>query len=131
MGLRDRARLVAEILIAYLPLVRDLRANDLAAMVALARAPVPARLPGPSPEAERALAVRLGKMVLRTLSVLPTDRRCLIRSLVLLRLLDQRSIEASLVIGVQDLDGFSAHAWVEHRARPVLPSNGFHRLLEL
>jgi hypothetical protein len=76
---------------------------------------------------------RLGSAVVRTLRLLPTDSRCLMRSLVLTRLLTRRGIESTLVIGVSTGDRFEAHAWVEHEGAVLLPSggSGFRRLAEL
>ena len=128
--LRHRLLLAAEILAAYLPLARLVRANDVEVMVRVARRRDRPTSNLPASDA-RATAVRLGKMVERLLTVLPTDDRCLIRSLVVLRLLGQRGIPARLVIGVRAGSGFGAHAWVEHEGRPVLPAAGFDRLLEL
>lgn len=76
---------------------------------------------------------RLGSAVGRTLRVLPTDSRCLMRSLVLSSLLARRRIESALVIGVSPAPSFAAHAWVEHHGEPLLPSGegGYQRLVEL
>jgi hypothetical protein len=76
--------------------------------------------------------VRLGHAVIRTLTVLPTDSRCLMRSLVLTVLLNRRGIATDLVIGVRTLDDeFGAHAWVELDGRPLLPPGAdFMRLGE-
>ena len=77
-------------------------------------------------------AVRLGHATVRVLRVLPTDGRCLMRSLVLTALLARRGIPSRLVIGVDPGPGFAAHAWVEHRGTPVLdPGSNFHRLMEI
>lgn len=78
-------------------------------------------------------AARLGKVVLRTLALLPTDTRCLVRSLVLTGLLARRGISSKIVIGVAPGAKFRAHAWVEHAGYPVLPSGAgeYERLLEL
>ena len=123
-----KARLVAEIVAAYIPLLRLVRRNDLRAMVTTARAVDRAfTLPGDP----HGVAVRLGGVVRRTLKVLPTDGRCLIQSLVLVRLLARRSIAVQVVIGVRGGEGFAAHAWVEHDAVPVLPPGSFERLMEL
>lgn len=125
----ERARLAAEVVATYVPLLRLLRRNDLPAMVAAARrARRPVSVP---PGAEHETAVRLGKVVMRVLRFLPTEKRCLIRSLVLVRMLANRSIPTTLVIGVQAGGAFAAHAWVEHDGRPVLPPGGFQRLTEL
>jgi hypothetical protein len=130
VGLIPRAGLVIEIVCAYVPLAPRLRSNDLEEMVRCAR-----NREGPpsglaSGDARR-VAMRLGRIVDRTLRALPTDDRCLIRSLVLLRLLHRRGIAGRLVVGVRDDAGFGAHAWVEHEGRPVLPAAGFGRLVEL
>lgn len=76
---------------------------------------------------------RLGNAVTRTLAVLPTDSRCLMRSLVMITLLSRRGIAAELVIGVRTEDEtFAAHAWVEYAGRPLLPPGAdFLRLAEL
>ncbi|MGH7481739.1 MAG: lasso peptide biosynthesis B2 protein, partial [Longimicrobiales bacterium] len=80
---------------------------------------------------EHQVARRLGKVVGKTLGVLPTDSRCLIRSLVLVRLLTRRSIPSTLVIGVRKNSGFEAHAWVEHDGEPILPPGEYTRLMEM
>jgi hypothetical protein len=76
---------------------------------------------------------RLGNAVGRTLRVLPTDSRCLMRSLVLSSLLARRQIDSSLVIGVRSDPSFAAHAWVEHDGQALLPDGDEHylRLVEL
>jgi len=122
--------LFTEIIAAYVPLLRRVRSNDLAEMVAAARAPSRRRASVP-PIDHHETAVRLGGMVQGTLSVLPTDKRCLIRSLVTLRMLEHRSIEGRLIIGVLSDGSFGAHAWVEHAGEPVLPAGLFHRITEL
>ena len=129
LGARAKLGLIAEILAAYVPAWRLLRTNDLVAMVTAARAvpSAPVELPA---SGERELAFRLGGAVMRTLAMLPTDSRCLIRSLVLSRLLARRGISSTLVIGVRRDPAFLAHAWVERDAEPVLPAGEFERLLE-
>lgn len=79
-----------------------------------------------------ATAIRLSAAVTRTLTLVPTGSRCLMRSLVLLRLLSRRGIDASLVIGVKG-EPFIAHAWVEHRGIALLDPGGSHfaRLLQI
>jgi hypothetical protein len=87
---------------------------------------------GSTAETQRT-AVRLGRAVSRTLTFLPTDGRCLVSSLVLSRLLERRRIDASLVVAVRQEPGFGAHAWVEHRGRPLLQPGdlSYQRLVEL
>lgn len=65
---------------------------------------------------------RLADAVVRTLRLLPTDSRCLMRSLVLLSLLERRGVRATLVIGVKTDPAFEAHAWVERDGRALLPT---------
>ena len=125
-----RVSLCAEILLAYVPLLRELRSNDVQRLVGMARArAVPA--PPMRPEDATIVARRLAWIVQRVLGLLPTDNRCLIRSLVLLRMLEQRGIDATIVIGVQNCKGFQAHAWVEREAVPLLPQGDFAPLLKL
>jgi hypothetical protein len=78
-------------------------------------------------------ARRLGRAVARMLSYLPGDTRCLVRSLVLTRLLARRGMQATLVIGVRAEPEFAAHAWVEHDSQPVLDpgEESYGRLVEL
>lgn len=127
---RERAALLTEILIEYVPSWRILRNRNVVEMVRAAR-DVPAAQPRGPASQEHKLALRLGRAVVRTLGLLPTDSRCLIRSLVLTRILTRRSIPHTLVIGVRNDPEFAAHAWVEHEGRPVLPSGEYTRLTEL
>lgn len=129
---RHGVRLSAEILLLYRQVRRSLaESGDL-----LSQLP---QLDGAhgldaTPEAVRDRAVRLGRAVGSTLPLFPFGRRCLVRSLVLLRLLARDGIEATLVIGVgRDVEAFSAHAWVEHADTALLESGAgrFERLLEL
>jgi hypothetical protein len=74
---------------------------------------------------------RLGQPVRRTLDPLPWDSRCLMRSLVLLRMLARRGVVCQLVIGVRPGEKFEAHAWIEHDGHPLLPTLGYERLTVL
>ena len=127
---RARAALVVEILSEYVPSWRILKNRNVVEMVRAARdvpvthSPVPALL-------EHKTALRLGRAVGRTLGMLPTDSRCLIRSLVLTRILARRSISNTLVIGVRNDPEFIAHAWIEHDGWPILPAGEYTRLTEL
>jgi hypothetical protein len=71
---------------------------------------------------------RLRQPVRRTLDPLPWDSRCLMRSLVLLRMLARRGVVCQLVIGVRPGEKFEAHAWIEHGGHPLLPTLGYERL---
>lgn len=86
-----------------------------------------------SPADPEILGQRLGHAVARTLRLLPTDSRCLMRSLVLTTLLARRNIESRVVLGVRPGPPFMAHAWVEHEQVPLLdPAEAeFERLHEL
>lgn len=126
-----RGRLAAEIFAAYLRAWRELRRAPIDTVVERLRADRPGRRaegPGALEEARR-----LGRAVVRALTLLPGDTRCLRRSLVLMQLLARRGIAARLVIGTRTDPDFLAHAWVEHDGEPVLsPGDGsFGRLVEL
>jgi transglutaminase superfamily protein len=65
---------------------------------------------------------QLAGAVMGVLSVLPTDSRCLVRSLVYLALLEKRGVASTLVIGARTEPDFKAHAWIECEGEPALPS---------
>jgi hypothetical protein len=126
---RAKIALVIEILTAYSTMWRALGHPDVLGLAAKARAVRSGpRLPDPL---EHQAARRLGKIVGKVLRVLPTDSRCLIRSLVLVRILSRRAIPNTLVIGVRKESDFQAHAWVEHDGEPILPAGPYTRLMEL
>lgn len=144
---RDRLGLAGEIALAYVHARRRLRREPIATAVSKLRAGAPpgtasavvklgqetgdTPAPTPAPAVER--AARLGRAVVRILSLLPGDTRCLVRSLVLTRLLARRGIPARLVIGARTTPAFLAHAWVECDGVAVLDpgDGGFGRLVEL
>ena len=114
----------------YVQMYRAMRhpdVNELARMARTIRRP----LPRPDKDVELKVARRLGRVVGRTLRVLPTDSRCLIQSLTVTRLLARRSIPCKLVVGVRRAGEFEAHAWVEYEGQPVLPPGEYVRLMEL
>ncbi|HEX4465558.1 MAG TPA: lasso peptide biosynthesis B2 protein [Solirubrobacteraceae bacterium] len=139
--LRERAVLLVEIVLAYVCVRRAIRGEPITdALTRIREAPrtrpAPARSPADRPPAsaeEVVLARHLASAVARTLALLPGDTRCLSRSLVLSRLLARRGIPAVLVIGARSAPAFSAHAWVEHAGRAILPpgDGSFGRLAEL
>jgi len=131
LGPLQRARLVGEIVVAYVRAWRELRQLPIEQAVARLRAGRAASGRG-GPEALEE-AARLGRIVVRTLAFLPGDTRCLRRSLVLTQLLSRRGISGRLVIGARTAPDFLAHAWVEHDGVPVLSPEGdsFGRLVEL
>jgi len=127
----SRARLAVEILAAYGQSRRALRRAPIATVVAGLRSRSPA-VATPIPDSLYE-AHRLGRAVARLLAHVPGDTRCLVRSLVLTRLLASRGIQAKLVIGARTTPEFLAHAWVEHDGEPVLDpgDDSFGRLVEL
>jgi hypothetical protein len=131
----SKALLIAEILGAYVVTRWRMSRIDVRGVLAAARRPsaIPRRAQKLSPREAWEVGVRLGRAVDRTLTVLPTDSRCLVQSLVLSRLLATRDIPTTLVIGAHPKPKFEAHAWVEYHGRAVLPPLGFQefRLLEL
>jgi hypothetical protein len=123
LGWLGRVRLVLEILTTY-ALLR-VRRQDVAAATARARRPAG------QGTVELRTARRLARLVARVLGPLPTDTRCVNRSLVLVRMLARRGVSTDLVIGVRAPSDFGAHAWVELEGQPLLPAEdaGFERLV--
>ena len=122
-----RVVLTAEILVAYAVTRVLMPRRDIRTLVSLSRRQQ-RRLPVESAQTLTdpwRVALRLGNAVGRVLSVLPTDSRCLVQSLVLTRLLSARGIPSQLVIGAHSTPYFEAHAWVEYEGRPVLPPGDF------
>jgi transglutaminase superfamily protein len=117
-----KLRLAGEILFEYLRAGWTLRRHGLEA--ALAAVPRPSEADDPR---EHATSLRMGRAVDRTLSALPSDPRCLIRAVVLARVLARRGIGSRLVVGVRAAPEFTAHAWVEHLGAPLLPAGDYLR----
>lgn len=130
--LGGKIRLGIEIINAYIRIRVWLLRMDLPAVVAATRV-VRGPMPAGVELTQRATGYRLGRVVGRTLSVLPADSRCLVRSLVLTRLLARRGIRTTFVIGVKVEPEFEAHAWVENGGVALLPPGEMAggRLLEL
>lgn len=118
-----KARLVAEVLRDYVAARQLVRARPLPETMAAMRAAGPV---GATP-VTGAEARRLGRVVVRVVGRLP-DAKCLVRSLVLVRMLARRGTPAQLVLGVKPGTAFAAHAWVEVDGEPVLPPGDFERL---
>jgi hypothetical protein len=123
-----KLRLVAEILGAYAVVRWRMRGPDIRTVAAQLR-----RNADRDRRSDYLLARRLARAVARTLTFLPTDNRCLARSLVLDRLLARRSLQSVVVLAVRAEPDFAAHAWVEHDGVALLPpgSEGYQRLVEL
>jgi hypothetical protein len=114
--------LAGEIVLEYVRASWTLRRHGLqAALAAVAR---PSERDDPR---EHETSVRIGRAVDRTLSAFPSDPRCLIRAVVLARVLARRGIGSRLVVGVRNAPEFTAHAWVEHRGLPLLPAGDYQR----
>ena len=113
LGALDKARLLAEILGLYPRASWLLRRQDLPTALERLRGGGEER--SALPPADQRLAGRaLGDITTRVLGALPTDGRCLIRSLVLTGLLSRRGISSKLVLAVYPGQELAAHAWVEH-----------------
>jgi hypothetical protein len=129
LGPVQRVRLVVEILRAY-RLARRVRAHErLPEAVARLRSPgsVAAAPVFPDPVSQGA---RLGRAVILTLSFHPQASRCLMHSLVMVRLLAVRGARAQLVIAVHPGETVvDAHAWVELDDQPLLPPGTHHQRL--
>jgi len=118
------------VLHVYLRAQRLIHRADLPAVMSELRAG--AIKPVADVEHQRVIGSRLAWMVSRILGLLPTDSRCLIRSVTLSTLLARRGIPSRVVIGVRAKPQFGAHAWVEHEGRPLLPvGDGYERLHEV
>jgi hypothetical protein len=134
----ERARLAREIVASYLLVRRTLPRQPIAVALTTLRGDQASALIAPAPVApvdgpELIASRRLGRAVTRLLAWLPGDTRCLVRSLVLVRLLARRGVPAKLIIGTRSKPEFLAHAWVEVAGQPVTsPGDGsFGRLVEL
>jgi hypothetical protein len=130
----ERIRLAAEIVAVYLQARHALRRAPIATVVVRLRSRAVLALSSISTtESTLAEARRLGRAVERTLTLVPGDTRCLVRSLVLTQMLARRGISSKLVIGACAVPDFRAHAWVEFAGEPVLPSGdgSFGRLVEI
>lgn len=131
----ERLQLASEVLRAYARVRWMLRRRGLDQTLAAVREPIARTGPSAVPAGmQRLNALRLGRVVVRTLRRLPGDTRCLTRSLVLTTLLAERGIPSRLVIGVRPAPDFTAHAWLECGELPVLPlaeADAAGRLVEL
>jgi hypothetical protein len=129
----SKARLALEVLAAYGQARWRLRGASLPEVVEVLRGCRPAGgRPLPDPARDGA---RVARAAVRVLEPLPLDARCLLRSLVLLRLLARRGARAELRIAVAKAGsaGLEAHAWVELDGSALLPpaQDGYHHLTTL
>lgn len=127
----ERVRLAGEIAVSYARVRWGLARRGLASTLADARR-CQEDAPGARPAPSVATLLRMGRIVERTLGALPVDSRCLIRSLVLTRLLARRGVPCLLILAARSKPEFGAHSWVEYRGVALLPTGtAFHRLTEL
>jgi Transglutaminase-like superfamily len=132
LPLTQRTRLGAEVLRTYIRVRWVMRDDDAQRAVARLRGRRDADARKLSEGEQFIAAVRLAHAAARVLHMLPTDSRCLFRSLTLMCLLERRGVDQTLVIAVRP-QPFSAHAWLEVEGQAVLPDAepGYERLLEL
>jgi hypothetical protein len=133
LPLVSKARLAGEVLAAYGRVRWLLARNDLPTTLDALRGPNGSSPADPGDEVLAwEIGQKLGWITARTLDPVPGDSRCLMRSLVLTRLMARRGIPTTLIIGAQTQQGFQAHAWVERRGLPLLsPGEDYGRLVEL
>lgn len=122
LGPLRRALLAAEVLRSYLLARWLLGRRPLPEALAALRAP--RRHAMSSPEDRIALARHLAWATVRTIEPLPLDSRCLMRSLVLTRLLARRALASTFVLSAAPGPRFEAHAWVELDGEPLLVPAG-------
>jgi hypothetical protein len=116
-SLPTKVRLGAEIVRATMRVRRVVRKNDLPAAVTRCRSEERQHASG----ALRSDVVRVSRAVRQVVGVLPGDSRPLVSSLVLIAVLARRGVDASLVIGVRDGEGFGpARGWSSTRRPRVL-----------
>jgi len=124
--LRERVGLIWEIAASYARVRWWLRRRTVEQVAhALRRGRRLAGADGTLPRELLQLSWRLGRLVERGLERLPGDTRCLTRSLVLVRMLAERGIHSTLVIGVKSEPEFAAHAWVEVQGRAMLEPSDY------
>ncbi len=125
LPLPARGRIGAEIVATYVEVRWRMIRGDIGAVVTALRRDA---CDQHDPSVARRIGLRLAWPVRRTLDPLPFDSRCLMRSLVLLRMLARRGVVCRLVIGVRPGQSFEAHAWIEHEGMPLLPTHRYHPL---
>jgi hypothetical protein len=128
----SRVVLAAEILAAYVRVRWTMRANEAPEAVAKLRAYARRHPLAGDQDREILAGWRLGRAVTKTLRPLPTDSRCLMRSLTLLTIMERRNLSPTLVIAVKP-QPFAAHAWIELHGQALLPAGeaGYERITEL
>jgi len=125
----ERLGLVAEVVVTYLVVRRQVRRHDLPRAVAALREGRGSRCLAVVDREPQSLAAAAERVVAR----IPGDSRCLMRSLVVVAMLARRGVHVRLVLAARPTPEFAAHAWVERDGDPLLPTRGFGdaRLAEL
>ena len=131
-GLVDRLRLAAEVVATYGRVRMTMRGLDPESAVDTLRRGARRGTPTDVSEDPLVASWRLAQATQKTLMRLPSDSRCLFRSLTLMCMLERRRIDGTLVIAVRPRP-FAAHAWIEVEGSGVLPvaDPGYERLAEL
>jgi hypothetical protein len=127
LGPVRRGLLASEIVMTYVRARRLLRRHTLPETIAALRNGAAV---SQGDEATLALGRHLAWATVRTITVLPVDSRCLMRSLVLTRLLARRGLRSTFVLSAAPGPQLEAHAWVEHSGEPLLePAGADHQHL--
>jgi hypothetical protein len=116
----EKLLLIGEISVTYVVVRRMLRRQTIDQVAETARAGLNPATDGSRSDEMHWFALRLGRVVEKSLERLPGDTRCLTRSVVLVRMLARRGVRSNLVIGVRPAPTFAAHAWVELSGNPLL-----------
>jgi Transglutaminase-like superfamily len=123
LGFARRAALAAEIVATYANVHRLLRRHTLPETVQALRGDGPFAAPVDDERGRH-----LAWATVRTISVLPLDSRCLMRSLVLMGVLARRGMPATFVLSAAPGPQFEAHAWIEYAGHPLLvPADATHQ----
>ncbi len=128
-----KARLSLEVISTYLRVRVAMRGDDAEEAVRRIRERAGSDPAEFDAEGEHLVAAwRLARATRRVLLSLPSDTRCLFRSLTLMSMLERRGIPQRLVIAVRPRP-FAAHAWIEVEGQAVLSDAdpGYERLLEI
>ncbi len=123
-----RVRLLGELLAVYARVRWLVRRRGVPATVEVLRNGVQDQHDA---DVARSIGLRLAHIVERSLRPLPTDTRCLMRSLVLTGLLARRGVRSEIGIGAEPGETFQAHAWVEHGGRALAPTLGYAPLVRM
>jgi hypothetical protein len=123
--LRNRLLLALEVVAAYVYVRMTMRGPDIRQTLARLREGASTATPD-----DMKVALRLARAVDRTLAFIPRRSRCLVKSLVLTKLLARRGIDSSLLIAVAPGPQLEAHAWLEAADFTLLqPATSAHDLL--